>query len=390
MTDIPKRRITIFGSTGSIGVNCLEVLNEFPDKFTVQYLTSNTHWETLLSQAQKFKPQAVAITGIKPELSIEKQFKAAGSEVWWGYNGLNEIARQENMDLVINALVGAVGLKPTILAIEAGKNLALSNKETLVIAGEIVMQKARQQGVSIIPIDSEHSAILQCLFAEKKESIHRLIITASGGPFLHRQPETFADITVAEALKHPNWNMGRKITIDSATLMNKGLEIIEAHWLFNVPPDKMRVLIHPSSIVHSMVEFIDGAIKAQLGVPDMKIPIQYALSFPERWDCQLLPHLDLSEGLTLEFFPPDFQKFPSLTFAFEAIKAGGTAPAILNAANEAAVQLFLEEKIRFDQIFIALETALENYPHTTRPDLDQLLTADQWGREFVLEKFNEF
>ncbi len=385
MTENSTRRITLLGSTGSIGTNTLAVLGEFSDKFTVKYLTAHQNWQKLLMQAQAFRPVAVCLTGIAPDLAIENAFKNLGIDTWWGEAGLIEIASQTDTDIMINALVGAIGLKPTLLAIETGKNIALSNKETLVMAGELVMQAAQKKGVTVIPIDSEHSAIFQCLTGEKAESIERLILTASGGPFWKRDPDTFKDITIAEALKHPNWNMGRKITIDSATLMNKGLEVIEAHWLFNIAPARINVLIHPPSIVHSMVEFVDGSIKAQLGVPDMKIPIQYALSYPARWKNSQITRFDLSQHFKLEFYPPDYTKFRTLDLAYAALETGGTASAILNAANEAAVQAFLDEKIQFQQIAETIESALNHFSHIKTPELQDLLQADQWARTFVAE-----
>lgn len=389
MTEQTIKRLTLLGSTGSIGKSCLQVLEQIPERFTVSYLTAHHNWQRLLTQSRQFKPRAVAITGHPADTKIEQQFKQIGVPVYWGSAGLAEIAVQKDTDLVVNALVGAVGLRPTLLAIEAGKHIALSNKETLVMAGALVMRRAREKNVSIIPVDSEHSAIFQCLLGESVAGIERLIITASGGPFWQRSFSTFSEITVTEALKHPNWSMGHKITIDSATLMNKGLEVIEAHWLFDLPPDKISVVIHPTSIVHSMVEFADGAIKAQLGVPDMKIPIQYALSFPERWENPVLPRLDLSRQISLEFFPPDFQKFRTLQMAFDVLRAGGIAPAILNAANEVAVQLFLQEKIRFNQIAEIIEFALDKFPSNPNPALNDFLAADEWARKFVNDDYKK-
>lgn len=383
MTNLTSKRITILGSTGSIGKSCLEVLKQIPEKFNVAYLTAHQNWQLLLDQTQAFKPRAVAISGLPAEKAVEDQFTRLGVPVFWGNTGLAEIAGRSDTDLVVNALVGAVGLQPTLLAIAAGKNIALSNKETLVMAGALVLRLAREQQVSIIPVDSEHSAIFQCLLGEPVSGVARLIITASGGPFWQRAAATFPEITVAEALRHPNWSMGPKITIDSATLMNKGLEVIEAHWLFDLPPEKISVVIHPTSIVHSMVEFVDGAIKAQIGIPDMKIPIQYALSFPERWENPVLPRLDFSNPFKLDFYPPDYQKFRPLQMAFDALRAGGTAPAVLNAANEVAVNLFLNSKIRFHQIAGIIESALENFTGISDPALDDYLQADAWAREFA-------
>lgn len=388
MAGTQRRRITLLGSTGSIGTNCLEVLAARLDQFQVQYLTAHTNWEKLAQQTFTFRPQAVAITGLAPAPGIQARFDTLATPIYWGLEGLEHIASQTDTDLVVNALVGAVGLNPTLRAIEAGKDLALSNKESLVIAGEFVMRRAAEKGVTIIPVDSEHSAIFQCLQGENYQRIEKLILTASGGPFWQNHAVSFREISVAQALQHPNWSMGRKITIDSATLMNKGLEVIEAHWLFHMPPEKIAVVIHPSSIVHSMIEFVDGSIKAQLGVPDMKIPIQYALSYPDRWTNGAFPHLDLSQGLVLEFHPPDLNKFRTLSLAFDALRVGGTAPAVLNAANEVAVQFFIDEKIRFDEITRVIESALEKYTHQSRPDLEQLWQADAWARDYVRKNYS--
>ena len=304
-------------------------------------------------------------------------------------DALIELASQADTDVFVNALVGAAGMQPTLKAIERGKKIALANKETLVIAGELVMNRARQKGVPILPIDSEHSAILQCLVGERTRSVQRLILTASGGPFWQRPAETFDEITLEEALNHPNWSMGQKITIDSATMMNKGLELIEARWLFDMLPDAIDVIVHPQSIVHSMVEFNDGSVKAQLGVPDMKIPIQYALTYPER---ELLPseRLDFEKLGKLSFYPPDNKKFRALVLAREALRVGGTATAVLNGANEQAVELFLNRKIAFKQIPESIEAALEKHSVKSNPSIDDVLGADRWSREFVKAHVGKF
>jgi len=380
------KRISLLGSTGSIGVNSLNVIGSHPEKFRAVYLTAHSNVERLYEQAKAFRPQAVAIAGAKPSRAIEKQFKAMGVEVYFGRDGLLEIAGREDVDLVVSALVGAAGLEPARRAIEAGKNLALANKEPLVMAGEIVVAEAKQRGVAIIPIDSEHSAILQCLLGEDPHHIAKVFLTASGGPFREISANRFSQVTVAEALRHPNWSMGRKITIDSATLMNKGLEVIEAHWLFGLALSQIQVVIHPQSIIHSMVEFIDGSVKAQLGVPDMRIPIQFALTYPERTAANF-PRLDFSKPLRLDFYPPDLEKFRALQLAYQAAEMGGTAPAVLNAANEVAVRLFLQERIGFDRLAAIVEDALSVREIRRRPSLEDILEADRQTRRFVEEKY---
>lgn len=381
------KRIALLGSTGSIGRNCLEVIQQQRHRFQVQYLTTNGNVERLLEQSKRFRPKAAAVLK-ETELSpYAAQFKEIGVELLVGFDGLMEISRREDVDIVVNALVGAVGLRPTLNALRPRRRIALANKESLVMGGQFVMARAREVGAEIIPIDSEHSALLQCLVGEDPETISAVILTASGGPFRKRDAHDFPQITVEQALHHPNWNMGKKITIDSATLMNKGLEVIEAHWLFNLGSSKIKVVIHPQSIIHSMVEFRDGSIKAQLGLPDMRLPIQYALSYPERLAAHF-PSLDFCKMKDLTFEEPDSEKFPCLKLAYEALEKGGAAPAVLNAANEEAVHLFLNRKIGFHQIPQLVEEALTNCESRSLTNVAELLEYDQWSREYVRKKFS--
>jgi len=375
------KNICILGSTGSIGKNSLEVISNFPDKFRVRYLTANTNTRLLEEQIARFRPKAVAV--LNEQCADNLRLSSNGSlKVFAGEEGLKEIASHNDVDIVINSLVGFAGLRPTIEAIKSGKTVALANKEALVVAGEIITKLVKKHRARLIPIDSEHSAILQCLAGEKPEDIARLILTASGGPFLHMDKKKFKNIKVEAALNHPNWKMGNKITIDSATLMNKGLEVIEAHWLFNLPPDKIDVLIHPQSIIHSMVEFVDGSVKAQLGVPDMKIPIQYALTYPKR-AVSNFKRIDFVELQKMTFFKPDRKKFECLQLAYEALEKGGTAPAILNAANEVAVEFFLHNKISFDRIPKLISEALNKIPIKLRPSIEDITQTDEATRIFV-------
>ncbi len=377
------KNICILGSTGSIGKNSLEVIAQFPDKFRLTSLTTNTNIDLLERQIARFKPVSVAV--LNESAAAELKHRLNGSiNVFSGIQGLQELARQDGSDIVINSLVGFAGLQPTIEAIKQGKTIALANKETLVVAGELISSLVKQYNTTLVPIDSEHSAILQCLAGENASNVSKLILTASGGPFLNLDKSQFETITVEAALKHPNWNMGSKITIDSATLMNKGLEVIEAHWLFNLPAEKIEVVIHPQSIIHSMVEFVDGSVKAQLGVPDMKLPIQYALTYPERFAAEH-PRVDFVKVREMTFFAPDMEKFPCLRLAYEALRTGGTAPAIMNAANEVAVELFLKKAIRFTQIPELIERALRTIPVQREASLETIIEADRLAREFVLK-----
>lgn len=381
------KRISILGSTGSIGTNCLNVLEAQKNHFVVQYLTTYQNVPLLYEQAQKFRPQAVAILKEAEISTYLPKFKEIHVEVVTGFAGLLEISDREDVEVVINALVGAVGLQPTLNALKVKRRIALANKESLVMGGQVVMEKARETGSEIIPIDSEHSAILQCLAGEAQNSVQRIILTASGGPFRSLSFHEFANVTVQQALSHPNWEMGKKITIDSSTLMNKGLEVIEAHWLFDLDAAKIDVVIHPQSIIHSMVEFADGSIKAQLGVPDMRVPIQYALTYPDRYPGDL-PRLQIRNLQDLTFEQPDMNKFTCLRLCYEALEAGGAAPAVLNAANEEAVHLFLTEKISFDKIPQIVEDALSEIRFNSFCNTEELLYYDKLAREHVKSNFN--
>jgi 1-deoxy-D-xylulose-5-phosphate reductoisomerase len=374
------RNIAILGSTGSIGRSALEVIGNFPDRFRVTYLTANKNVELLREQINHFRPKGVVLLD-ENQASTLKRCVNGETEVLVGEDGLLQIVQRKDVDIVLSALVGFAGLKPTLGAIEAGKDIALANKETLVVAGEIIMRMVREHGVQLLPVDSEHSAILQCLRGENIDEVDRLILTASGGPFLNLDKKHFSAITVAQALNHPTWKMGNKITIDSATLMNKGLEVIEAFWLFGLPPEKIEVVIHPQSIIHSMVEFADGSIKAQLGVPDMKLPIQYALMYPER-PTAAYRRLDFGALRQMTFQKPDIEKFRCLALAFRALETGGTMPAVLNAANEIAVLLFLGGRISFDAIPTMIEEAMAAHSPLHNITLQDVLLADEETREF--------
>jgi len=376
-----QKHIAILGSTGSIGRNCLSVIHTLAERFSVAYLTTNTNIELLQNQIAQVHPRGVVVLD-KAKAAALRSAVGDSVEVLDGCEGLMEVVRRDDVDLVINSLVGFAGLKPTIEAIKHRKNIALANKETLVVAGELVTSLVREYGVHLLPIDSEHSAILQCLAGEDWNSASRIILSASGGPLLNTPKEAFASITVEQALNHPNWKMGNKITIDSATLMNKGLEVIEAHWLFGFPAEQIDVVIHPQSIIHSMVEFVDGSIKAQLGVPDMKLPIQYALTYPER--CPMNNNrVDFPRLQSMTFFTPDRDKFRCLQLAYDALMVGGTAPAIMNAANEVAVQAFLDKKIPFHRIPELIEQALSSQQNHMSPDLDHTIQSDYKTREYV-------
>lgn len=386
------RGLVILGSTGSIGTQTLEVVRLFPDRFRVRALTAHANAELLLEQARAFRPELVVIGEAAKVPALEERLRGLDVRVRHGEQGLCEAAALEGADVVVAAVVGVAGLEPVVAAIRQGKTIALANKETLVVGGALVNGLLEEYGATLVPVDSEHSAIFQCLVGEPPESIEALTLTASGGPFRTRDPKTFAAITPEEALRHPNWSMGAKITIDSATMMNKGLEVIEARWLFHVEADRIEVLVHPQSIIHSMVTFLDGSAKAQLGVPDMKVPIQYALSYPERWAA---PHerIDWARLRCLDFAPPDPDVFPCLRLAYDALRSGGTAPAVLNAANEEAVALFLSRKIRFTDIPRLIEDALERLAETSRrpggrtsaPSLEALHEADVRTRRHVQE-----
>jgi 1-deoxy-D-xylulose-5-phosphate reductoisomerase len=375
------RNIAVLGSTGSIVCSTLVVAASFPDRFRVTYLTAHRNIDLLREQINLFRPRGVVVLDVAGAHALRSLVDET-TEILVGEEGLLEIVGRADVDVVMNALVGFAGLKPTLHAVEAGKDIALANKETLVVGGELIMAAVHARGVRLLPVDSEHSAIFQCLQGENPRDIERLILTASGGPFLHLEKEKFNAITVAQALNHPTWRMGQKITIDSATLMNKGLEVIEAHWLFGLPADSIDVVIHPQSIIHSMVEFTDGSVKAQLGAPDMKLPIQYALTFPER-PASMYTRLDITALGTLTFHEPDLEKFRCLALAYEALSAGGTAPAVLNAANEVAVGLFLERRIAFSAIPVLIEEALGAHDVRRGATLEDLVEVDRETREFV-------
>ena len=372
---ISMKNVVILGSTGSIGKNALKVLSNFEERFSVFGLSTNTNTRLLEEQIKRFRPKMAVIADEEGFRNFPPNYH---TEILCGMDGLKRLCSHPQVDLVINALVGAVGLLPSLEALEAGKNLAIANKESLVMAGELLIGKAKEKGAEILPIDSEHSAIQQCILSGKKEEVKRLILTASGGPFLWKSKEELKQITVKEALSHPIWEMGKKITIDSATLMNKGLEVIEAHWLFEIPAHRIKVLIHPQSIIHSMVEFVDGSVIAQMSLPDMKLPIQYALFYPQRVFSNNTS-LDLTKTGHLTFLEPDTEKFPCLHLAYRALKMGGTAPAVLNAANEVAVGAFLGNRIGFTDIQKIVQEALRQHQVKLYPDLDDILNADRWA-----------
>ena len=370
------KQLAVLGSTGSIGRQTLEVVRALPHKFHIIGLAGGKNIDLLAEQIREFKPRFVYC-----------QDREAGSQLVNAeceFLSLEDIARQPQVDTVVMATSGSSGLRPTLAAVKAGKNVALANKESLVMAGEIIINEAKLNAAQILPIDSEHSAIWQCLRGETQPAA-QLILTASGGPFCHYSPAQLNEVTVKHALKHPSWQMGRKVTIDSATLMNKGLEVIEAHWLFNIPFDNIKVLIHPQSIVHSMVEFIDGSIKAQLSYPDMRLPIQYALTYPERLPNPQFPKLDWGIINNLSFEQPDFDTFPCLKLAIEAGRKGGTYPAVVCAADEVAVELFLWQRIKFIDIANLVGQALEQHQAIAHPSLEEIMAADAWARQRVLK-----
>ncbi len=379
------KRISILGSTGSIGQNALKVINHLGDGFEVKYLTAARSSEVLIEQVRKFQPEAVAVVDSIAANEVKEALSGSGVKVLSGREGLLELASRDDVDVVLNGLVGSAGMEPTIRALEAGIDVALSNKESLVMAGELIENIKKETGAEIYPVDSEHSAIWQCLQGEDTNNIRRIILTGSGGPFRTRPLEEFLDITLEEALNHPNWKMGNKITIDSATMMNKGLEVIEAHWLFGVGREQIDIVIHPQSIIHSMVEFSDGSIKAQLGLPDMKLPIQYALTYPERVEADWVD-AKFSDISYLTFEEPDFVKFPCIRLAYEALQRGGSAPAALNVANDNSVAAFLAGEISFTEIATLNEMALIEHDWTSQPDLDFLLELESWGKQFINNK----
>lgn len=377
-----KKQLTILGSTGSIGTNTIKVIKANDNLLSVKYLTAGSNSERLIEQALELHPKAVAIADDRKYKEVKTALAGKNIEVLAGRESILDIAAREDTDLVLNSIVGAPGLEPTYKALLAGKNIALSNKESLVMAGAIIMNLAAEKGVKILPVDSEHSAIFQCLQGEDKKSLNKLLLTGSGGPFRTRDPKTFDRIKPDDALRHPTWNMGRKITIDSSTMMNKGLEVIEAKWLFDVAPEQIEVVVHPQSIVHSMVEFVDGSIIAQMGLPDMKLPIQYAIFYPERKNVKW-ENTNFAKIGQMTFEAPDFQKFPCLQLAYDALQRGGTAPAVLNVANEEAVYAFLDGKIKYTEIATLIEKALSKIKVTDRPNIHQILEIEKTAKEFI-------
>lgn len=386
-----QKNIVVLGSTGSIGRQTLEVVEEQSNQLKVVALVAGSQWQQLVDQTIRFRPKAVALFDQEAaELASQKLREAEiNIPVYWGMDGLCRLSAMEEAHTIVTAVSGSIGLRPTLTAIEAGKQIALANKETLVAAGPIVMAEAQKRGVMITPVDSEHSALFQCLAGHDKDKNDiQLILTASGGPFREYSREQLSRVTAAQALKHPNWNMGAKITIDSATLMNKGLEVIEARWLFDVDYSHIQVLIHPQSIVHSLVEFADGSVLAQLGLPDMKLPIQYALSYPKRWKTDW-QRLNLREIHKLTFEEPDNERFPCLALALEAGKAAGTMPAVLNAANEVAVHGFLNQNCGFYDIPGIINKTMQQHQWSRFPELKDILEADRWAREKAMSLLKE-
>ncbi|MDG1159346.1 MAG: 1-deoxy-D-xylulose-5-phosphate reductoisomerase [Flavobacteriales bacterium] len=385
MTDESKKHVAILGSTGSIGTQALEVMSEQADRFVVEVLTAHSNADLLIEQALAYRPNAVVIGDEGKFEAVRDALWDAGIKVYAGAEALEQVVEMEEIDVVLTALVGYAGLKPTLAAIHAGKHIALANKETLVVAGELVTQLAREKGVNIYPVDSEHSAIFQCLVGEFHNPIEKIVLTASGGPFRGKSTTELEAVTKAQALKHPNWEMGAKITIDSASLMNKGLEVIEAKWLFGLRPDQIEVIVHPQSIVHSLVQFEDGSMKAQMGLPDMKLPIQYALAYPTRLQNDF-PRFNFLDYPQLTFEQADTRTFRNLQLAFDAMEKGGNMPCILNAANEVAVAAFLKEEIGFLAMSDLVEHCMNTVPFIAKPKLEELIESDEQTR-LVAEEY---
>jgi 1-deoxy-D-xylulose-5-phosphate reductoisomerase len=374
------RGLSILGSTGSVGTNVLRIVDAFPDRFQVVGLSGGSNVERLAEQVARYRPRVVAVATEAARDELNRLVDLASVRVGVGCDGMVEVATHPEAGIVVASAVGAVGLVPTYRALEAGKDVALANKETLVMAGELMVAQAKARGGRLLPIDSEHCALHQCLDGRRPDEVRRLVLTASGGPFRNRPRETFESVTPEEALHHPTWSMGRKITIDSATLMNKGLEVIEARWLFGVPSERIEILVHPQSVVHSMVEFVDGTVLAQLGVTDMRLPIQYALSYPDRWEAAI-PGMDFTRSMRLDFDLPDRDRFPCLGLAYRALAAGGSVPAVLNAANEEAVSAFLDGRIPFTAIPESIAEVIDDHPPVSVSGLEDVLGADAWARE---------
>lgn len=378
------KRLAILGSTGSIGTQALDVVAAHPEMFEVEVLSAHSNAELIVEQAIKFRPNAIVITNEEKYEEVKSALHLYPIKVFKGSESLNEVVQWDSVDLVLAAIVGFAGLSSTLAAIDAGKTIALANKETLVVAGELVMQRAAEKKVAIIPVDSEHSAIFQCLVGEHLNTVEKVILTASGGPFIGRKPNYLVNVKASHALQHPNWDMGAKITIDSATLMNKGLEMIEAKWLFGLDNDQIDVVVHPQSIIHSMVQFNDSSIKAQMGLPDMKLPIQYAIAFPQRIQNDF-KRLSFKEYNKLTFEEPDYKTFRNLALAKDAMYKGGNTPCILNAANEIAVQAFLSNKVSFIEMSDIIEDAMNNIRHIEHPTLAEYEACDKETRAYAYE-----
>ena len=381
-----KRQLAILGSTGSIGTQALEVVSEHSDLFEVYALTANNQVDLLINQARKYMPEVVVIANERKYPELKEALEDLPIKVWAGADAIAQMVQSEPIDMVLTAMVGYSGLRPTISAIKAGKAIALANKETLVVAGELIMKLAAEHKVPILPVDSEHSAIFQCLTGAYDNSIEKILLTASGGPFRRKTLEELATVTKAQALRHPNWTMGAKITIDSASMMNKGFEMIEAKWLFDVTPDQVQVVVHPQSVIHSMVQFEDGAVIAQLGIPDMKLPIAYAFSFPTRMR-SMAPRLDFNQYSTLTFEEPDMERFRNLAFAFEAARQGGNMPCILNAANEVVVAALLQDRIGFLQMSDVIERTMRKASFIVNPSYEDYVATDTEARRLAAELF---
>ncbi|MFV0522383.1 MAG: 1-deoxy-D-xylulose-5-phosphate reductoisomerase [Mangrovibacterium sp.] len=383
-----KKRIAILGSTGSIGTQTLEVISEQSAYFEIEVLSANNNIDLLIAQALHYKPNVVIIANENHYNKLCRSLAHEDIKCYAGNQALEQVVQMSSVDLVVTAMVGYAGLLPTLSAIEAGKDIALANKETLVVAGEIITEAALRKGVNIYPVDSEHSAIFQCLVGEHMNEIEKIILTASGGPFRRHSADELKHITKSDALKHPNWEMGAKITIDSASMMNKGFEVIEAKWLFGVQPEQIEVIVHPQSIVHSLVQFTDGSIKAQMGLPDMKLPIQYALKFPERLKSSF-SRFNFMDYPQLTFEKADTSKFPSLALAYEAMKQGGNMPCIINAANEIAVEAFLRDKIRFIDMPDIITDCMQKLPYLPQPDINDYIACDKETRLFTQSLINQ-
>jgi 1-deoxy-D-xylulose-5-phosphate reductoisomerase len=381
------QRIALLGSTGSIGTQALDIISRYPDDFVVEVLIAGNNVELLTRQALQFQPDSVVIGNVDHYKQLSDSLKHTSIKVYTGDEAVEQVVASDSVDTVIASIVGYSGLRPTIAAIRAGKKIALANKETLVVAGEIISRLIRETGSIIIPVDSEHSAIFQCLAGEGSNPVEKITLTASGGPFLNWPEENLKKIKPEDALRHPTWDMGSKITIDSASLMNKGLEVIEAKWLFNLSPEQISVIIHPQSVIHSLVHFSDGSVKAQLGVPDMRVPILYALTYPDRFISDL-PRLDFKNIKSLTFTEPDTRNFRNLALAYEALREGGNMPCILNAANEIAVGAFLDSRIGFLQMSDVVEFTMHNSSFAKSPDLDMLDAADSSAREIASSYIN--